>query len=101
MARNGSTNGVLTPKQHKAIAALLTEPTVAAAATKTGVGERTIYTWLGEASFAGAYRDARREAVGVAIGRLQQVSSAAVAVLVQVMANAKTPPSTRVAAASK
>ena len=89
----------LTARQHKAIAALLTEPTITAAATKVGIGERTLHTWLSERPFVDAYRTARREAVTQAVARLQQVSTAAVAVLVQVMADKKTPAGTRVVAA--
>jgi phenylpyruvate tautomerase PptA (4-oxalocrotonate tautomerase family) len=94
-----ATSGQLTARQHKAIAALLTEPTITAAATKVGIGERTLHTWLGEGPFVDAYRGARREAVTQAVARLQQVSTAAVAVLVQVMADKKTAPGTRVSAA--
>src|SRR4051794_17795764 len=89
----------LTPKQHKAIVALLNEPTMGAAAKHAGVGERTLYTWLTEPAFDTAYRTARRKAVQQAIGRLQQVSAAAVSVLVRVMANEQTPAGTRVMAA--
>ena len=89
----------LTPKQHKTIAALLSEPTIEKAAAKVGVGERTLHTWLHEPAFAAAYRAARREAVSQAVARLQQVSTHAVTVLVNVMANTSTPPATRVAAA--
>lgn len=89
----------LTAKQHKAIAALLTEATMGAAAKKAGVGERTLYTWLSEPAFDSAYRTARRKAVQQAIGRLQQVSTAAVSVLVRVMANDQTAAGTRVLAA--
>lgn len=91
----------LTPKQERAIAVLLTQPTIEAAADVLGVNPATIYRWLQEPAFEAAYRAARREAVGQAITRLQQISGAAVAVLANVMANAKTPPSTRVAAAVK
>jgi hypothetical protein len=89
----------LTPKQHKTIAALLATPTIAAAAAVVSVGERTVHTWLGERTFADAYRDARRAAVTQAVTRLQQVSGVAVGVLVQVMANKDNPASTRVNAA--
>lgn len=94
-----ATSDHLSAKQQKCIAALLSEPTVTAAAAKVGVGERTVHTWLGEPAFADAYRTARREAVRVAIGRLQQVSAGAVAVLVNVMADKTTPAATRVNAA--
>jgi len=89
----------LTPKQEKALSALLTEPTILAAAKKVGVGERTLHTWLGEDAFAAAYRNARRAAVSQAVTRLQQVSSGAVAVLVNVMADKDNPAGTRVNAA--
>ena len=89
----------LTAKQEKAITALLAQPTIEAAATAVGVNPATIYRWLAEPTFEAAYRAARREAVGQAIARLQQVSTHAVTVLVSVMANTSTPPATRVAAA--
>lgn len=92
----------LTAKQHKALSALLTEPTIKAAAEKVGIGERTLHAWLKEdAAFAEAYRAARRDAVGQAIARLQQASAAAVAVLCQLMADRTKPASVRLAAASK
>ncbi len=90
---------MLTPKQHKALAALLAEPTVAAAAAKVRVGERTLHTWLQEPAFSDAYRTARRHAVGQAIARLQQTSTEAVNVLHYLMCNPGTRAATRVAAA--
>lgn len=68
----------LTPKQHKAITALMSSATIAQAAAAVGVNERTIYTWLDDTVFAEAYRVARRLAVQQATARLQQVSSDAV-----------------------
>jgi hypothetical protein len=97
-ARSGAT---LTAKQEKALSALLSEPSITKAAEKIGVNESTLRRWLGEAAFDAAYRQARREAVGQAISRLQQVATHAVTVLLQVMADPKTPASVRVAAASK
>ena len=91
----------LTPKQHKAIAALLAEPTIAQAADKVGIGERTLYTWLDDTAFADCYRAARRDAVGQAVARLQQASSDAVTVLVGIMNDTETPRSIRVASAAK
>ena len=91
----------LTPKQEKAITVLLTQPTIEAAATSLGINPATVHRWLQDRPFADAYRSARRDAVGQAVTRLQQVSGAAVAVLVQVMADKRTAGSTRVAAASK
>ncbi len=89
----------LTARQERTIVALLTEPSVAAAAKKVGVGERTIFTWLSEPSFSEAYRRARRDAVGQAVARLQQTSTHAVTVLLSIMASKDAPASSRVAAA--
>ena len=50
----------LSAKQDKALIALLTEPTISAAAKKVGIGERTLHTWLRDATFTAAYREARR-----------------------------------------
>ena len=93
------TGAKLTAKQERAITALLSHPTIEAAGEALGVNPATLHRWLQEPAFEAAYRAARREAVGQAIARLQQVSTAAVTVLVRVMASEKTPPSTRVAAA--
>lgn len=79
MATFGSTNTNLTPRQHKAIAALLVAPTVQGAATIAGVGERTLYRWLKEQAFLLALRDAERAAVEAAGRRLLVLQEAAVA----------------------
>lgn len=89
----------LTPKQHKAIAALLAEPTIKAAAAALGVGERTLHGWLDVPAFAIAYRVARRASVQHAIAQLQQASAIAVSTLVDLMAFGS--PAVRLGAASK
>lgn len=75
----------LTRKQEQAIAALLSEATVAAAAEKAGVGEVTLYRWLKLPGFVGAYRTARREVVEKAIAQLQDSSWAAAATLLRLL----------------
>ncbi len=75
----------LTPKQHKALAALLSEPTVTAAAANVGIGERTLHTWLHEPTFADAYTALRHDAVALAVGRLQHATGSAVDALVDVL----------------
>src|SRR5688572_29219747 len=65
----------------RALAALLSEPTVAQAATKAGVSESTLLRWLAEPSFKARYRDARRQVVELAVTGLQQATSEAVATL--------------------
>jgi len=81
----------LTHKQDKAISALLSEPTIGAAAAKIGIGESTLHTWLADSDFSEAYRAARREATQQAIARLQQQSSAAAGVLVDLMNDTSKP----------
>ncbi len=53
-------NGITT-KQQKAIAALLSERTARDAAKTAGVGERTLYKWLGEPGFREALRSAEAD----------------------------------------
>jgi hypothetical protein len=74
----------ITSKQEAVIAALLTEPTYALAAAKSGIGESTIYNWLRKPSFRAAYRQARRELLEYAVGRLQAASGQAVDTLLVV-----------------
>jgi hypothetical protein len=65
-------------KEDAAIAALLSEPTIRGAATRTGIGESTLLRWMAEAEFKARYRAARREVVEAAVGRLQQAATDAV-----------------------
>jgi hypothetical protein len=74
----------LTRKQEAVIAALLSEPTHAAAAAKAGVGTTTLYRWLHMPEFRAAYRQARRELVEAAIGRVQTACGRAVEALVRI-----------------
>lgn len=96
MAQNGRD---LTKKQEKAVVALLAAPTVQAAAEAAGVSERTLWRWLQQPEFKEAYRQARREAVSHAIGRLQQATTRAVETLEEVMGNPEAKESARVSAA--
>lgn len=89
----------LSRKQEQAIAALLSEPTICAAAGRIGVNEATLYRWLQHEEFQSSYRQARRESVSQAIAGLQQASSEAVQTLRDIMANSEAPVSSRVTAA--
>lgn len=88
-----------TRKMEEAVAALLTQKNFEEAARAVGISPATLLRWQKQAEFQQAYRDARRAAFGQSIGRLQQMSSAAVSVLGKVMVDAGTPPSTKVRAA--
>jgi uncharacterized protein YggE len=90
----------LSRKQGEVIAALVTMPTITEAATRAGVGERSLFRWLrADATFQAAYREARGQAVQQAITRIQQATSTAVKTLESVMKNTKAPSSSRVSAA--
>jgi hypothetical protein len=75
----------LTRKQELAIAALLSEPTVAAAAEKAGVSEVTLWRWQKQPEFLAAYRLARRETMEKATAFLQQSAWAASTTLVRLL----------------
>jgi hypothetical protein len=65
-------------KHEEAVAALLVESTLEAAARKSGVSERTLRNWLKDPDFVRAYRDARWQIVEAAVARLQQAAAEAV-----------------------
>lgn len=96
MAARGS---ILGRKQEDAIAALLTQRNIEEAAHAAGIGARTLLRWLKLPEFQSAYRQARRDAFGQAVARLQQATSAAAATLLKIMVDPSTPASVRVRAA--
>jgi hypothetical protein len=79
----------LTRKMEVLIGNLLTEPTYAEAARKTGISEPTLYRWLALPDFRKAYRDARRRIVEGAVGRLQAAAGTAVDTLLAVARDGK------------
>lgn len=91
--------GLSTP-QEQAILALLREPSIAAAAKSSGVGERTLHRWMRREDFMTAYRNARREAFAQAIGLTQRSAAAAVATLLRIMHDPKVTWAARVAASN-
>ncbi len=99
MSENESQQKALTTKQHRAIKALLTEPTIKAAAEKARVAEATLHRWLNDPVFSLAYRDARGRLLETTLTRLQQSASKAVDTLDDVMDSAITQPGARVSAA--
>lgn len=88
----------LTGKQVQFIAALMAEPSTAAAARRAGCGERTAYRWLSQATFKKAYQQARHDAVTQATSLLQQRAARAVLVLDAIANDAAAPAASRVAA---
>jgi transposase len=71
----------LTRKHEQAIAALLSEPSIKAAAESCGVGEATLYRWLQLPDFQASYRTARRQVVERAVSELQAACGEAVSTL--------------------
>ena len=86
-------------KQDTAIGALLSRPTISAAAESVGIGESTLRRWLKDRDFLAAYRAARREAVSQAVGHLQGACSVAVLALTDISQDVSCPASDRVSAA--
>src|SRR4051812_21878095 len=60
-----------TRKQELAVAALVAEPSIGAAAAVAGVSEATLRRWMATPAFAAASRAARRQLVRSAVERLQ------------------------------
>ncbi len=98
--QQGHAFDALSPKQEKAILALLQEPTIAKAAASAGVSNRSLVRWLTQDDFSRAYRKARREAFSQAIGLTQHYAPLAVNTLATIMADKTAPSHARVTAAS-
>jgi hypothetical protein len=86
-------------KREQAIAALLSRPTIEAAAKAVGIAEVTLRRWLKDSGFRAEYLQARRLAMEQATSQLQQLSSAAANALKAVIEDTSAPHSARVAAA--
>lgn len=68
-------------KDDDAIGALLSCATIAQAADKVGIGEKTLRRWMQEPAFAARYREARQQVVQHSICALQRATSQAVGAL--------------------
>jgi len=86
-------------KKEAAAAALLTQRTIEDAALSVGIGSATLRRWQKEPEFQAAFREAKFAAFSQSIGRLHQLSSAAVSTLGKVMLDPATPPATKIRAA--
>ena len=65
-------------RQDRAIVALLSEPSIEAAAKTADVSDVSIWRWMKQPEFRAKLRDARRAVVEGAIGRLQAAATEAV-----------------------
>ena len=98
MRRNATPQG-LSPKQVKAVEALLTTGEVAAAAQAVGVSRATLHRWLAEPAFLQAVRGAEARALDELSRLLVRLGRTAAATLAKAMNDASTPWATRVRAA--
>jgi len=94
-----ATEEKLTPKQERALVALLDCGETKRAAFVAGIGEVTLWRWLQSPEFQSRYRAARRQLVETAVAQLQSDCTIAVRVLREVAEDREAPASSRVAAA--
>ena len=89
----------LRPRQIRAVHALLEEATIARAAERAGVNEKTVRRWLADAAFRRALDHVRREVFAGALARLQSGAGRAVDALLGVLGDPHSRPSDRLSAA--
>src|SRR5829696_3525996 len=89
----------LSPKQRKAVEALLTTGEVKAAAAEAGVHRDTLHRWLRDPVFLGAVRSAEAAALDELSRLLVRLGQTAVATIAKAMSDPVTPVATRVRAA--
>jgi hypothetical protein len=89
----------LTPRQERAIASLLSEATIAAAADRAKVSEPTLRRWLKLDIFSRAYQRARQESYRETLRLLRRAANAAISVLAKIMRDADAPKTARIRAA--
>ena len=89
----------LTPKQDRAIQALLSEGLICRAAEAAGVSRRTLTRWLQESRFRGCYLRARGQVLQEIVALCHARAASAVERLASEMDNARGTPASRIAAA--
>ena len=99
MAKNNRNKRQLSAKQRLAIDALVAGADYGTASLKSGVSERTLFRWRGEADFASELSRLSGIALTDAAVRMKGNMGTAVGVLVDVMTDATAPPSARIRAA--
>lgn len=89
----------MTPKQEKALAALLTYPTKEKAAAAAGISSKTLRRYLEDPEFQERYRAAFDELVGGAANTAKQCLSPAIACLYNIMRDTSAATQARIQAA--
>lgn len=93
------TDPKLTPKQRKAVEALLVTGDVTSAAREAGVSRESVYRWLKQPLFLEAVRDAEARALDELSRLLVRLGRTAATTLEEAMSAESTPVATRVRAA--
>jgi transcriptional regulator of acetoin/glycerol metabolism len=92
-------NTTLSPKQRKALEALITTGDTTSAADAAGVHRDTLYRWLKQPLFATMLREAEAQAIDEVARVLIRLSRSAVGTLAQAMAERDAPIGPRIRAA--
>ena len=92
-------NSALTPKQQRAISALLASKTMGEAAQSAGVGERTLYTWLTLPAFRAALSAAEGELIDQAVRRLLRLQDLSIDTIEAMLGDADASQAVRLRAA--
>jgi hypothetical protein len=93
------TRATLTPKQRKAVTALLAMGEVKAAAAEAGISRDTLHRWLKQPAFLAAVREAEADALDELSRLLVRLGRTAVATVAKAMTDPGTPAATKVRAA--
>jgi hypothetical protein len=99
MAENGTDNALISGKQQRAILALLSTNTVAEAAARAKVGERTLWRWLGDPMFRVQLAGAEADMLDAATRRLLQLQGSAIETVQAIMQDGEESASVRLRAA--
>lgn len=91
--------GTTSVRQDQMIIALLDNLTQEKAAAALGISPVTLWRQMQNPKFAAAFREARRQAVSLAVARLQNAAGAAVTTQLRIMTDREAPYSTRLRAA--
>ena len=100
MAENGNPLAI-SGKQRKAVAALLSSKNVAEAAAAAGLGERTLYRYMGDPAFRLALADAEGMAIDNATRRLLTMQDLAIDTIADVLSDSASSAGVRIRAAGQ
>jgi phage terminase small subunit len=94
-----TTHAALSPKQRRAVEALLATGEVRAAAQEAGISRATLHRWLQEPAFLAAVREAEAKALDELARLLVRLGRTAIGTLAKAMSDPATPAATKVRAA--